>query len=293
MTAMTTPTPTAATLAVPGATLYYETRGSGPLLLLIPGGAGDAGMYGTLAAALADRYTVVSYDQRCMSRSRLDGPLADQEVRVWSDDARRLLDHLAPHDEAFVMGCSSGAITALDLLARHPDRVRRTVAHELPLLELLADPAPHRALFAEVRETARTQGPGPAMARFGEGLAEGRPGDHDHGRDRGRDGHHGGELPPDLKEMAERMYANTPAFLEHVLCPFSSSAPDVSALRRATGKLVLAVGRDSRGLEPLYGPAVRLAELLGVGAPAEFPGGHLAAVEQPHDFAEHLAPLLR
>ncbi|NXY97919.1 alpha/beta hydrolase [Streptomyces sp. BR123] len=291
---MTTPAPTAATLAVPGATLYYETRGSGPLLLLIPGGAGDAGMYRTLAAALADRYTVVSYDQRCMSRSRLDGPLADQEVQVWSDDARRLLDHLAPHDEAFVMGCSSGAITALDLLARHPDRVRRAVAHEPPLLELLADPAPHRALFAEVRETARTRGPGPAMARFGEGLAEGGSGDHGHDRshDPGHDGHRG-ELPPDLEEMAERMHANAPAFLEHVLCPFSSSAPDVSALRRAADKLVLAVGRDSRGLEPLYGPAARLAELLGAGAPAEFPGGHLAAVEQPHDFAEHLALLLR
>ena len=32
------PTPTAKTLKVPGARIYYETRGSGPLLLMIPGG---------------------------------------------------------------------------------------------------------------------------------------------------------------------------------------------------------------------------------------------------------------
>jgi hypothetical protein len=30
------------TLRVPGATLYYETRGSGPVMLLIPGAPGSA-----------------------------------------------------------------------------------------------------------------------------------------------------------------------------------------------------------------------------------------------------------
>ena len=30
------------TLAVPGASLYYEVRGSGPVLLMIPGGPMDA-----------------------------------------------------------------------------------------------------------------------------------------------------------------------------------------------------------------------------------------------------------
>jgi len=34
----------AQTLQLPGATLYYETRGSGPVLLLIAGGT-DAGVF--------------------------------------------------------------------------------------------------------------------------------------------------------------------------------------------------------------------------------------------------------
>ena len=60
-------------LKVPGATIYYETRGAGPLLLIIPGGPQDAGVFADLAGHLADRYTVVAYDPRGNSRSRFDG----------------------------------------------------------------------------------------------------------------------------------------------------------------------------------------------------------------------------
>jgi hypothetical protein len=35
----------AQTLQLRGATLYYETRGSGPVLLLIAGGSSDAGIF--------------------------------------------------------------------------------------------------------------------------------------------------------------------------------------------------------------------------------------------------------
>lgn len=35
----------AQTLQLPGWTLYYETRGSGPVLLLIAGGSTDAGVF--------------------------------------------------------------------------------------------------------------------------------------------------------------------------------------------------------------------------------------------------------
>ncbi|GAA2800823.1 alpha/beta hydrolase [Saccharopolyspora taberi] len=269
--------PESGTLAVPGATLHYEKRGSGPVLLLIPGGAGDAGMYEGIAAELASRYTVVSYDPRGLSRSPLDGPLTDQRVEVWSDDARRLLDLLSPDEEVRVLGNSSGAIVALDLLARHPDRLRRVVAHEPPLLEVLADPAPHHALFAEVREVFRAEGAGAAMAHMSRGL--------------GDDGSAATELPPEIREMLPRMNANLPVFLEHMLCPFSRTAPDIAALRRGADRLVLAAGRDSRAQLPLHGPAARLAELLGAEV-VEFPGGHLGCTERPREFARQLLAVL-
>ncbi|MCE7011055.1 alpha/beta hydrolase [Kibdelosporangium philippinense] len=178
---------------VPGATLYYETHGSGPVLLLIPGGAGDAGMYAGMIAQLADQYTVVSYDPRGLSRSKLSGPVTDQVVAEWSSDARCLLDVVTPDEPAFVMGCSSGAIVALDLLARHPERVRGVIAHEPPSLNLLPDPVPWRELFAEVREISLTDGVGPAMAVFNKVLDEPEF-----------------ELPPEIQEMLPRMVANMP-----------------------------------------------------------------------------------
>ncbi|WP_020125771.1 alpha/beta fold hydrolase [Streptomyces sp. 303MFCol5.2] len=278
--------PRTGTLAVPGATLHYETLGSGPVLLLIPGGAGDAGLYAGMAPELATRYTVVSYDPRGLSRSPLDGladtPRADEEVPVWSDDAHRLLELLSPDEEAVVLGCSSGAVVAVELLARHPERLRRVVAHEPPLLELLEDPAPHRALFAEVRETFRTEGADAAMARLGEGLADGT-GPQPPAQPT--------ELPPEIREMAVRMHTNLPVFLGRVLRPFSSAVPDLAALRSVAHKLVPAAGRESRRQLPLYGPAVRLAELLGSGL-VEFPGGHLGAVESPKEFADQLLRVL-
>jgi pimeloyl-ACP methyl ester carboxylesterase len=47
------------TLEAPGASLYYEVRGSGPVLLMIPGGPMDAAGFAPLADILADRYTAV------------------------------------------------------------------------------------------------------------------------------------------------------------------------------------------------------------------------------------------
>ncbi|SEC93451.1 alpha/beta fold hydrolase [Streptomyces sp. TLI_105] len=264
------------TVKVPGATLRYETRGSGPVLLLVPGGAGDAGLFEGMAGLLADAgHTVVSYDQRGLSRSPLDGPLADQRVADWRDDALAVLDAVSPDEPAYVFGSSSGGIVALSLLAARPDRVRRLVAHEPPLVELLADPAPYRDHFAEVRELHRTQGLGPAMARFSE-TPDGRKPERQ-----------GGELPASLRPMASRMAANMPVFLEHVLVPFSSSAPDLEGLRAAAGKLVLGVGEESTDQEALVGPARRLAELTGA-VRAEFPGGHVGCVEHPVEFAKVL-----
>src|SRR2546430_8045246 len=87
----TMPATTTNALRVPGATLHYEVRGTGPVLLLICGGVYDAAGYAGLAAQLADRYTVVTYDRRGNSRSPLDGPPEPQQMAVHADDAHRVL----------------------------------------------------------------------------------------------------------------------------------------------------------------------------------------------------------
>ena len=74
-------------LAVPGARLYEEVHGSGPLLLMVPGANGTANIFTGVTEHLAAHYTVVTYDRRGFSRSYLDRPQdydhrLETEVRV-------------------------------------------------------------------------------------------------------------------------------------------------------------------------------------------------------------------
>ncbi|MEV4461725.1 alpha/beta hydrolase [Microbispora sp. NPDC049633] len=251
------------TLAVPGARLHYEVRGTGPLLLMIPGAPADAAALAGLAASLSGRYTVVTYDQRGLSRSPLTEPPADQDVAVFGEDARRLLAALGD-EPAYVLGNSGGALTALDLAVRHPGRVRALVVHEPPIPELLPDREHWRATFQDVYDTYRDQGAGPAMRKFvstvqGEGGTPPAPPDFAH-------------MPPEALEMMGRIQRNLDYFLAHVLLPVLRFEPDVAALRSGPVPIAVGVGADSGGGVPAASARV-LAERLGV-EPLVFPGDH-------------------
>src|SRR6266702_8685633 len=78
------------TLKVPGAHLYYEVNGYGPLLILIPGARGEGEVFRPLAHALAAQYQVVTYARRGFSRSPLDRPQDyDHRLDTDTDDVRR------------------------------------------------------------------------------------------------------------------------------------------------------------------------------------------------------------
>ena len=67
-------------LKVPGASTYYEVRGSGPVLLMMPGGPADASAFRQIAGHLDSSYTVVTYDPRGLSHSTLDSPIQDERT---------------------------------------------------------------------------------------------------------------------------------------------------------------------------------------------------------------------
>ncbi|REK91800.1 alpha/beta hydrolase [Streptomyces inhibens] len=257
--------------------MHYEVRGQGPLLLLIPGGAGDAASYDGVADDLAAEYTVATYDPRGMSRSTLDDPEAEQHVAEHADDAFRILELLSPGEPARVFGASSGAIAALHLLTAHPERVERVVAHEPPMVEVLPDASEHRALIARVQETFRTQGLMPAMAVFAAGLK--KDGDTTEPEAELK-------LPPQAAARAERTMANLPYFVGRIVPSFMSYAPDIHRLEALSDRLVLACGHDSRGELP-YRPAALLAERLGTEL-LHFPGGHTGLTMHPVEFGELL-----
>ncbi|MET7882875.1 alpha/beta fold hydrolase [Streptomyces avermitilis] len=257
--------------------LYYEVCGGGPVLLVVPGGAGHPMGLDGMTERLATRFTVVTYDPLGLAHGRLGEPVEDQRVRTWSEGARRVLDAVLPDGEsAYVFGSSSGAIAALDLLARHPQRLRHVVAHEPPVVAVLDDAAVQQAMFTEVYEVYRAAGLEAAAARLGAGLTERTP----------------DELPGDAQppSPADELSHPMPLFLTRVLRQFTAYEPDLTALTALSPRLTLGAGVDSRG-QLLHRTASLAAELSGSGF-AEFPGGHVGAVEHPVEFAEQLAETL-
>jgi pimeloyl-ACP methyl ester carboxylesterase len=279
------------TLTVPGANLYYEVDGCGPVLLLICGGVYDAAGYAGLAQQLADRYTVVTYDRRGNSRSPLDGPPEHQSIDVHGDDAHRVLAAVGvtADDPAYVFGNSSGAIIGLELAARHPEQVRTLVAHEPPLFEMLSDRDHWRTVIRDVEDTFREEGAERAGQVLGAGLAM-SGGEPEDGRIPGGEEAPQGEPDPETMEMMARMERNMEFFIGYEVPPFAKYAPDIAALQASSARVVAAVGGASEG-EPPYRAAFAVAERLGT-QPIVFPGDHGGFGAQPEAFAAKLDEVL-
>src|SRR3982074_3522338 len=122
---------TARTLSVPGANLYYEVTGTGPVLMLI-GLPVDHTEFAKVVPLLADRYTVVTYDPRGFSQSTIEAPDQDSPPELVADDVHRVLAAVTG-EPAYLLGSSGGAVTTLALVTRHPEQLRVVVAHAPPL----------------------------------------------------------------------------------------------------------------------------------------------------------------
>ena len=270
--------PSAHALDVPGARLYYERRGTGPLLLMI-GSPMDSTGFAGLASALAGEYTVVTYDPRCIGNSSREDTSQDVTPGQQADDVHRLLSALGG-GPASVFGSSGGATVGLALVTAHPGQVRTLVAHEPPVVELLPDSAQVRAQFEDIYATYRADGADQAMQKFfaHAGLT-GAPGP-------------GADTPrwePSPEQMA-RMRATNEAFLAHLLRPTTYYRPDIEALRASPTRIVVAAGATSNGQLPNR-TAVALADRLGTSV-VGFPGDHVGFVVYPEQCGRVLHQVL-
>jgi clorobiocin biosynthesis protein CloN7 len=261
--------PTTHILDVPGARLYYERRGSGPLLVMI-GSPMDRTGFAGLASALADDYAIVTYDPRGIGNSTREDTAEDVTPEQQADDVHRLLSALGS-EPAHVFGSSGGAVVGLALVTAHPGQVRTLVAHEPPVVELLPDSAQVRAQIEDIYDTYRAAGADKAMQKFmaHAGLGGGPGQDAEAPR-----------WTPSSEQMS-RMRATTEQFLAHLIRPTTRYRPDISALRAAPTRIVVAGGATSKG-QLANRTAVALADRLGTTV-VDFPGDHggfLALPEQ-------------
>lgn len=270
------------TLKVPGATLYLEVRGTGPLLLCLTGGPTDAGMFTDLAGRLADRYTVVTYDQRGHSRSPLDGEPNDLPAPAHADDAAAILREVAD-EPAFVYGVSGGGIIGLDMVTRYSELARVFVAQEPPLLELLPDADQWRTRIDAIYQTYLSQGPFPAMGAFGAAVEEGGPSYSEEMQ----------QMPstPESEEMGQRMVGNFDLFLEHELRQIIRYMPDFERLRQIPTRAVPVAGERSAE-QSARRATVALAERMGVPV-TFFPGAHGGWGADPQMYADRLHEVLQ
>jgi pimeloyl-ACP methyl ester carboxylesterase len=273
------------------ADIVYDVHGPLPTAdgrppLFMIGQPMDASGFSTLASHFPDR-TVITYDPRGLGRSTRKDGRVDNSPTVQAGDVHTLIETLGPVE---MFASSGGAVTALALVAAHPDDVTTLVAHEPPLIPVLPDAAAAERARAGFRDAYDAKGSNAGMAAFiamtswrgeftDDYFAQPAPDPAQFGMSTEDDGSRDNPL------LSDRSWA------------ISSYRPDIDALTAAPTRVVIAVGEESLGTFTGRA-AVATAELLGQRA-AVFPshhggflGGEFGYAGQPEAFARKLRDVL-
>jgi pimeloyl-ACP methyl ester carboxylesterase len=271
--------PVVAVAHVNGVRLFFEAAGTGDVPVVLVHGSWDSlDGWSLLVPLLAGAFRVVAYDRRGHTRS--ERPTGQGSVREDVADLAALVEHLglAP---AWVIGNSFGAAIALRLAAGRPDLLRGVVAHEPPLIGLLADdPAfgtmlddAGRRIGAVVARIAAGDHAG-AAEEFVETVALG-PGTWR-------------QLPVEMREM---LAGNAPTFLDETQDP-ETLRVDLAGLRRFSRPALLTYGDQS---PPMFAPVIaKLAPALPQAEVREIAGvGHIPHATHPEVYAGIVRDFMR
>ncbi|GAA1163926.1 alpha/beta hydrolase [Ornithinimicrobium humiphilum] len=280
-------------LSIPGATLVYDVDGplppaDGQPVLLMVGQPMDASGFRALADRFPDR-TVVTYDPRGLGRStRSDGEVTNSPT-AQAEDLHALVQELGtgPVD---VFASSGGAVTALALVAAHPQDVATLVAHEPPILGVLPDADLARRASAATTDVYEARGWGAGMASFLAMTMWQGEFTEDYLRAPAPD-------PAQFGLPTEDDGSRDDPLLGDRSTEVTDFVPDVEALRAAPTRIVLAVGEET-GDTLTARTARATAALLGQEA-VVFPSHHggFGAEDgpwpgRPREFAERLREVL-
>jgi pimeloyl-ACP methyl ester carboxylesterase len=266
-----------------GDEIYYEVRGYGQPLLMIPGGGGDARVYSFVADILSDEYKVITYDRRANSRSTMNAP-QNFEISQQSRDAVAVLC-AAGETSAFIFGNSSGAVIALDMAKTQPQAIRALIVHEPPLVSLHPQPRKWQRFFAGVYWMAFGLGTPLAMLRFvlGVGLPM---------RPMIRAPRDSGIFKEKRHELSMRPENVSDFFVKQELLPVTNYRPDVEAIQKNGIKVFMAAGKTSLDKKRFYAQtAPILADMLCCEM-VLLPGHHVSYLDMPEEWATVLRTVL-
>ncbi|MGH2556318.1 MAG: alpha/beta fold hydrolase [Actinomycetota bacterium] len=207
--------------------LFYELTGEGEPVVLVHGSWGDHHGWDAIVPSLASSFKVLTYDRRGHSQS--DRPASQGFRREDEDDLARLIEELelAP---AHVAGNSFGASITLGLVARRPELFRSLIAHEPPLVALVAEDPDWLARLEPLQAVLRqiqSGNPAGGAEQFMDGIGVGR-GAWEH-------------FPPEVRDTC---ILNAPTFLDEQLDP-SWADIDRSVLSDLSCPALLTKGTES------------------------------------------------
>ena len=146
---------------VNGLRMYYEIHGEGEPLILIHGGVVGLPMFGPTLPELARTRQVIAVELQGHGRTAdIDRPLRTETM---ADDVAGLMEHLGV-ESADVVGYSLGGAVALQIVIRHPARVRKLV--------LISAPFSQNGWYPEVIEGFSQLGPAAAEGMKQSPLAQ-------------------------------------------------------------------------------------------------------------------------
>lgn len=280
---------TTRTLEAPGATLTYDVRpgSGGDIALFLIGSPMGAAGFASLASHFPDR-TIITYDPRGAERSTKADASTESNPEQHADDLHRIIQEAGGPVDLFAS--SGGAVNAMALVAKHPEDVRKLVAHEPPLASVLPDAENAKAAVRAISDSYQHGGFGAGMAHFMAITS------------------HRGPFPENIAQQpapgpstfglpSEDDGSRTDVMLSQNLINTTHYEPDFDALRAGSTRIVLAAGAESEG-EMANRGAHAVAERLGT-EPVIFPshhggflGGEYGWPGEPDAFAAKLRDVL-
>ena len=243
--------------------VHYEEAGSGDPLVLIMGLGGDLQGWALQVPELAKHFRVITFDNR--GAGRTNAPDRPYSITGMARDTVALMDHLGIA-KAHFLGFSMGGYIAQELALAHPDRVDRLILlSTAPKIDGYGRVVVRSLINARRSNMSREQ-----IVRLTSAFL------------------YSPELLDDeeryersiLNSLANQWPQQDHAFIRQAQALLTFDASD----RLANVKQqALVVGGVDDILVPIRNSR-KLAELLPNATLKELPGGHVGAMEHPHEY---------